>query len=147
MPLLRERLVEHFSVLAPARSSKKENEQGVRRRRGKKEREGDNEHGDDDDNDAGDRGGSGGSGGSDAAPPRKRVLELCTSINPDQVVAEGAAIRAAILTGVEEEVLHDVMMIDVVPQAFGLEGADGGGGQQADQQRKPGRHRLGGLAG
>ena len=51
--------------------------------------------------------------------------ELCTSMNPDEVVAEGAAVRAAVLCGVEDEILKDVLMLDVVPQAFGLGAADG----------------------
>jgi molecular chaperone DnaK (HSP70) len=50
---------------------------------------------------------------------------LCAGINPDQVVAEGAAIRAAMLSGVDNELLNDVLMMDVLPTSIGLEAADG----------------------
>ena len=50
---------------------------------------------------------------------------LCTSINPDQVVAEGAAIRAAMISGVDHEMLRDVLMMDVLPSSIGIEAANG----------------------
>ena len=50
---------------------------------------------------------------------------LCTSINPDQVVAEGAAIRAAMYAGVDYDMLKDVLMMDVLPTSIGLEDANG----------------------
>ena len=50
---------------------------------------------------------------------------LCTSINPDQVVAEGAAIRAAMISGVDHELLRDVLMMDVLPSSIGVEVANG----------------------
>lgn len=51
--------------------------------------------------------------------------ELCTAINVDEVVAEGAAIKAAILSGQSKSVLNDVLMFDVIPQALGV-GSDCG---------------------
>ncbi|OQR98297.1 hsp70, partial [Thraustotheca clavata] len=51
--------------------------------------------------------------------------ELCTSVNPDEVVAEGAAIQAAILSGVDKKVFQDVLMLDVIPMSIGIEKADG----------------------
>ena len=50
---------------------------------------------------------------------------FCTSINPDQVVAEGAAIRAAMISGVDHEMLRDVLMMDVLPSRVGIEAANG----------------------
>ncbi|EQC25517.1 hypothetical protein SDRG_16621, partial [Saprolegnia diclina VS20] len=51
--------------------------------------------------------------------------ELCTSVNADEVVAEGAAIQAAILSGVDKKVFQDVLMLDVIPMSIGIEKADG----------------------
>ncbi|CAH0514674.1 unnamed protein product [Peronospora belbahrii] len=42
-----------------------------------------------------------------------------------EVVCEGAAIQAAILSGVDKRVFHDVLMMDVLPLSIGLETADG----------------------
>ena len=50
---------------------------------------------------------------------------FCTSINPDQVAAEGAAIRAAMISGVDHEMLRDVLMMDVLPSSIGVEVANG----------------------
>eukprot|EP00947_MAST-08B_sp_MAST-8B-sp1_P004119 g4119.t1 len=46
--------------------------------------------------------------------------DLCTALNPDEVVAEGAAVRAALLGGVGDDLIADVMMMDAVPQSFGV---------------------------
>ena len=59
------------------------------------------------------------------AGARARVRELCTAVHPDRAVAEGAAIQAAVLAGVDPEHLRDVLMFDVLPLSIGLECADG----------------------
>ncbi|UIZ24046.1 hypothetical protein KXD40_008263 [Peronospora effusa] len=51
--------------------------------------------------------------------------ELCMSVNADEVVCEGAAIQAAILSGIDQRVFRDVLMMDVLPLPIGLETADG----------------------
>lgn len=51
--------------------------------------------------------------------------ELCMSVNADEVVCEGAAIQAAILSGMDQRVFRDVLMMDVIPLPIGLETADG----------------------
>ncbi|TMW65516.1 hypothetical protein Poli38472_008158 [Pythium oligandrum] len=51
--------------------------------------------------------------------------ELCLSVNADEVVCEGAAIQAAILSGVDQRVFRDVLMMDVIPLPIGLETAEG----------------------
>ncbi|KAG1697305.1 hypothetical protein DVH05_016589 [Phytophthora capsici] len=51
--------------------------------------------------------------------------ELCLSVNADEVVCEGAAIQAAILSGIDQRVFRDVLMMDVLPLPIGLETADG----------------------
>ncbi|GMF23584.1 unnamed protein product [Phytophthora lilii] len=47
------------------------------------------------------------------------------SVNADEVVCEGAAIQAAILSGMDQRVFRDVLMMDVLPLPIGLETADG----------------------
>lgn len=47
------------------------------------------------------------------------------SVNADEVVCEGAAIQAAILSGMDPRVFRDVLMMDVIPLPIGLETADG----------------------
>jgi len=71
-------------------------------------------------------------GGSTRIPKIQSMLkdffngkDLCKSVNPDECVAYGAAIQAAILSGVKDEKIDDIIMIDVIPLSVGLETAGG----------------------
>jgi heat shock protein 1/8 len=61
-------------------------------------------------------------GGSTRIPKIRELLQgffdgktLNQSINPDEAVAYGAAIQAAILTGDKSEQLENALLLDVVP--------------------------------
>ncbi|CAI5971852.1 unnamed protein product [Closterium sp. NIES-65] len=67
-------------------------------------------------------------GGSTRIPKVQLLLEeclngkeLCKSINPDEAVASGAAVQAAILSG---EKVQDLVLRDVTPLSLGLESSD-----------------------
>ncbi len=47
------------------------------------------------------------------------------SINPDEAVAYGAAVQAAVLTGVNDAAVNDVLLVDVAPLSMGIETAGG----------------------
>jgi len=71
-------------------------------------------------------------GGSTRIPKVQQLLqdffngkELCKSINPDEAVAYGAAVQAAILTGSQDKKLTDLLLLDVAPLTMGLETAGG----------------------
>lgn len=71
-------------------------------------------------------------GGSTRIPKIQQMLsqffngkELNKSINPDEAVAYGAAVQAAILSGVEEGNVQDLLLLDVAPVSLGLETAGG----------------------
>uniref|UniRef100_A0A7S2W6M9 Uncharacterized protein n=1 Tax=Mucochytrium quahogii TaxID=96639 RepID=A0A7S2W6M9_9STRA len=51
--------------------------------------------------------------------------ELCTNVQADRAVSQGAAIQAAILSGVDRYTLSKVLMLDALPYSVGLEAGDG----------------------
>lgn len=71
-------------------------------------------------------------GGSSRIPRVQQLLrdyfngkDLCQSINPDEAVAYGAAVQAAILGGVKSEKTNDIILLDVTPLTLGIETAGG----------------------
>eukprot|EP01041_Mallomonas_annulata_P008626 gene8626-17793_t len=52
------------------------------------------------------------------SPTGKGVL--CTSISPDEAVAQGLAIRGGVLMGVDTGLLKDILMIDALPSTIGI---------------------------
>ena len=71
-------------------------------------------------------------GGSTRIPKIQKLLqdffngkELNKSINPDEAVAYGAAVQAAVLTGNESAAVQDVLLVDVAPLSLGIETAGG----------------------
>jgi L1 cell adhesion molecule like protein len=71
-------------------------------------------------------------GGSTRIPRIQKLLqdyfngkELNKSINPDEAVAYGAAVQAAVICGDKSEAVKDVLLVDVTPLSLGIETAGG----------------------
>lgn len=71
-------------------------------------------------------------GGSTRIPKVQNLLQnffngkkLNLSINPDEAVAYGAAVQAAILSGDKDSKIQSVLLVDVTPLSLGIETAGG----------------------
>ncbi|KMZ71680.1 70 kDa heat shock protein [Zostera marina] len=71
-------------------------------------------------------------GGSTRIPKVQQILrdffngkELCKSINPDEAVAYGASVQAAILNGEGDKKVQDLVLLDVTPLSLGIQTAGG----------------------
>jgi len=71
-------------------------------------------------------------GGSTRVPKVQKMLsdffngrQLNKSINPDEAVAYGAAVQAAILNNVTSEQINNCVLLDVAPLSLGMETAGG----------------------
>ena len=71
-------------------------------------------------------------GGSTRIPKIQKLLQdffngkkLNKSINPDEAVAYGAAVQAAVLTGDDNANVQDVLLVDIAPLSLGIETAGG----------------------
>jgi len=67
-------------------------------------------------------------GGSTRIPKIQQLLtdyfngkELCKSVNPDEAVAYGAAVMGAVLSGVKNKKIDDLVVLNVCPLSLGVE--------------------------
>jgi L1 cell adhesion molecule like protein len=67
-------------------------------------------------------------GGSTRIPKVQKLLqdffggkELCKTINPDEAIAYGAAVQAAVLTGAQDDKTKQMILLDVNPLTLGIE--------------------------
>lgn len=71
-------------------------------------------------------------GGSSRIPKVQQMLQeffngkaLCKSVNPDEAIAFGAAVHAAVRSGECGTLIEDLLVLDVTPFSFGIETAGG----------------------
>lgn len=67
-------------------------------------------------------------GGSTRIPKVQQLLSemfsgkaLCKSVNPDEAVAYGAAVQGAILSGIRDKSMMQLVLLDVIPLTMGIE--------------------------
>jgi L1 cell adhesion molecule like protein len=67
-------------------------------------------------------------GGSTRIPKVQELLQeffngkpLCKSVNPDEAVAYGAAVQGAVLSGIRDETMNSLILVDVNPLTLGIE--------------------------
>ena len=71
-------------------------------------------------------------GGSSRIPRIQSILEeyfngkeLNKTLNPDEAVALGAAIQAAVMTNVKNDKIYNLILVDVIPFSIGIETSGG----------------------